>query len=85
MEELRLGRYHHAETDTNWQVVEWGSVGDLKNIDENRLTKAGLQGSEHTTFAISYPDGRTIHLTFSGVLPQDLDDVADYWSDHESL
>lgn len=85
MEERRLGRYYDHRTDTEWQVVEWGTVGNVKNIDENRLTHRGIENSDHTTFAIVYPNGDVIHRTWSGVLPDDLDDLVDYWIEHESL
>lgn len=85
MEERRLGRYHHPDTDTEWQVVQWGNPGHIKNVDEFRLTRAGLAQSSYTTFAIVYPNGEVKHLSFSGVLPDDLDDLVDYWTDHESL
>lgn len=85
MEKKSLGRYYHPETRTNWQVVEWGQSGSVKNLDENRLTEAQLTRSTLTTFAIVYPNGEVNHLTFSGVLPSDLDDLAAYWIDHESL
>lgn len=80
-----MGRYYHPESQTEWQVVEWGDRGNLKNLDENRLTRAALTRSQVTTFAIMQPNGDVKHLTFSGVLPTDLDDLADYWTDHESL
>ena len=85
MEERRLGRWHHADTDTEWQVVEWGSIGHIKNADENRLTRNGLNQSQLTTFAIVYPSGEVRHLTWSGALPDDLEDLVDYWTEHESL
>lgn len=85
MEERRIGRYYHPDSDTEWQVVEWGDRGSMKNIDENRLTRAGITRSQITTFAIVYPNGDVQHRTFSGYLPEDLDDVAEYWFDNESL
>lgn len=85
MEERRLGRWYDTRTDTEWQVVEWGSPGDIRNVDEHRLTRSGLAGSTVTTFAIVYPSGDVKHLTFSGYLPDDLDDLVDYWMQHGSL
>lgn len=85
MDELRLGRYHHPDTDTDWQVVEWGDHGAMKNIDSFRLTRNGLAQSQVTTFAVVFPNGDVQHRTFSGYLPEDLDDVAEYWFDNESL
>lgn len=85
MIERGLGRYYHPDTNTEWTVVEWRSGGQIKNPDEFRLTRGQLGRSDYTTFAITYPDGRVEHRSFSGVLPLDLDDLADYWLDHESL
>lgn len=85
MEERRLGRWYDTRTNTEWQVVEWGSLGRPKNIDENRLTQSGIESSTHTTFAIVYPDGSVIHRTWSGALPDDLEDLVDYWIEHESI
>lgn len=85
MEEKRLGRYYHSETETEWHVVKWGSHERQKNVDENRLTRNALNNSEYTTFAVLYPDGKVKHLSFAGVLPSDLDSLADYWMDIESL
>lgn len=85
MLERRLGRYYHPETNTEWQVVEWRPGHVTKDVDAFRLTRGQLTRSTYTTFAIVYPDGKVIHRSFSGVLPLDLDDLADYWLDHESL
>lgn len=85
MEERRLGRYHHAPTKTEWQVVEWGDYDRLRNAEDNRLTRSGLQQSQLTTFAIVYPNGEVKHLTFSGYLPTDLDSLAAYWIENDSL
>ena len=85
MGERRLGRWYDSRTDTEWQVVEWGSPRNLKNIDDNRLTRSGIENSTLTTFAIVYPDGKVKHLSFSGVLPLDLDDLVDYWIENGSL
>lgn len=85
MEERRLGRWYDSRTDTEWQIVEWGSPGRPKNIDENRLTYNGIWNSTLTTFAIVYPDGTVKHLSLSGVLPLDLDDLVDYWIENGSL
>lgn len=85
MEELGVGRFYHPETQAEFHVVEWGERGAIKNLDENRLTRSGLAQSQVTTFAILYPNGDVKHRTFSGVLPEDLDDLVDYWGDHESL
>jgi hypothetical protein len=85
MEERRLGRWYDSRTDTEWQVVEWGDVSHVKNIDENRLTQRGIENSSHTVFAIVYPNGDVKHLTWSGVLPDDLDDLVDYWMQTGSL
>lgn len=86
MEEIRVGRYFHPETGTEWQIVEWGKDSDhMKNNDEHRITRGGIESSQLTTFAIQYPNGDVKHLTFSGYLPEDLDEVAEYWTGEGSL
>lgn len=85
MKEVRLGRWYDERTETDWQVVEWGEPGRVKNIDENRLTYNGINDSDYTTFAIVYPDGTVVYRSWSGALPDDLDDLVDYWMQHGSL
>jgi hypothetical protein len=80
-----VGRYYHAETNTEWQIVEWGKDGSsLKNTDEYRLTQKGIDESQLTTFAIVHANGKVKHATFAGYLP-DLDTLADYWDEEGSL
>lgn len=86
MEEMRVGRYYHPESQTEWQIVEWGKDSDhMKNVDEFRLTRNGIEDSQLTTFAIAYPNGKVKHLTFAGYLPEDYDEIYEYWVEGGSL
>lgn len=85
MIERGLGHYYHPETNTEWIVVEWKPGNYIKNTDEFRLTAGQLARSTLTTFAIRDANGNVEHRTFSGALPHDLEDLVDYWTDHESI
>lgn len=85
MAEIRLGRWTDPESDTEWQVDSWTQGGTTRHHGENRLTRSGLAGSDKTTFAISRPDGKVIYRTFTGPLPDNIDDLIDYWREGGSL